>query len=84
MRLIEFPAVGEDNSYLAGIAPGPDGNLWFTEYLGNKVGKISPTGTITKFPLPSGNSYPLDITPGPDGNLWFTESGNNKIGKIIP
>jgi virginiamycin B lyase len=25
-----------------GIVTGPDGNLWFTEYGGNKIGKIVP------------------------------------------
>jgi streptogramin lyase len=23
-----------------GITSGPDGNLWFTEYVGNKIGQI--------------------------------------------
>ncbi len=31
------------------IAAGPDGNLWFTEADGNKIGRISPSGTITNF-----------------------------------
>ncbi len=37
-----------------GIIPGPDGNLWFTEVLGNKVGRITPSGTITEFSIPMG------------------------------
>ncbi len=24
-----------------GITAGPDGNLWFTEYIGNKIGRLS-------------------------------------------
>ena len=27
-----------------GIATGPDGNLWFTEADGNRIGRITPTG----------------------------------------
>jgi virginiamycin B lyase len=25
-----------------GITAGPDGNLWFTEQVGNKIGRITP------------------------------------------
>ena len=35
-----------------GIAAGGDGNLWFTERFGNKIGRIAPTGVnpvITEF-----------------------------------
>ena len=74
----------------AGIVTGPDGNLWFTETSGNKIGRITPLGTVTEFPVPTAGSRPLYITSGPDGNLWFTEeTGNrtvpehpNKIGRI--
>jgi hypothetical protein len=72
------------NSSPAGIAVGPDGNLWFTEYGGNKIGRITTTGTISEYELPTANSAPLGITAGSDGNLWFTEQGNDKIGRITP
>lgn len=65
-----------------GMAPGPDGNLWFTEGNGNKIGKITITGAITEFPVPTSGSYPIEITAGPDGNLWFTEYEGSKIGRI--
>ncbi len=67
-----------------GITAGPDGNLWFTEAAGNKIGRISPSGTITQFPLPTSDSWPDGITAGPDGNLWFTEFDGHKIGRISP
>jgi len=44
------------SSFPFGITVGPDGNLWFTELLVNRIGRITPTGTITKFPLPVGAS----------------------------
>ena len=67
-----------------GVTAGPDGNLWFTERDGNRVGKITPAGVITEFPLPNAGSGPTDITLGPDGNLWFTERDGNRIGTITP
>lgn len=51
----------------AGITAGPDGNLWFTEEAGNKIGRITTGGAITEFPIPSPSSLPVEITPGPDG-----------------
>jgi streptogramin lyase len=63
------------------ITTGPDGNLWFTELIANKVGKMTTSGTVTEYSLPE-KSQPLGITAGPDGNLWFADSGTSKIGKI--
>jgi hypothetical protein len=60
------------------IAKGPDGNLWFTldgTDSSSRIGRITPSGTITLFPLPgSGNDslFLSGISAGPDGNLWFT------------
>ena len=82
-NITEFP-VPTAYRDLGGITAGPDGNLWFTESTGNKIGRISPSGAITEFPLPTANSGPEGITAGPDGNLWFTESTGNKIGHISP
>ena len=54
------------------------------ESQGNKVGRITPAGVITEFPIPTASSLPWAITPGPDGSLWFTERTGNKIGRITP
>jgi virginiamycin B lyase len=76
---------GSVGSEYTDIAPGPDGNLWFTDYRGNKIGRISPAGIFLRpsFKLPHGG-LPLGIAPGPDGNMWFTEYGGNRIGRITP
>ena len=67
-----------------GISVGPDGNLWFTDNGTNKVGKITPSGAISEYPLNSEASRPMGIVKGPDGRLWFTEWGNNQIAAILP
>ncbi len=61
---------------------GSDGALWFTVYLGNKIGRITTAGAFTEFTVPTANSRPNGITAGPDGALWFTELQGNKIGRI--
>lgn len=67
--------------YAGRITAGPDGNLWFTENEADKIGRITTTGAITEFVLPTG-AHPFGIVSGPDGNLWFAEEGANKIGRI--
>ena len=54
---------------------GPDGNLWFTEAQGNKIGELFPeNGKITEYTISTDSSSPDSIAIGPDGNLWFTEN----------
>jgi virginiamycin B lyase len=62
------------------ITPGPDGNLWFTENQVNKIGRITPDGVFTEFPLLAG--YPRAIITGPDGLLWFTEGLGGVLGRM--
>lgn len=80
-RFSEF-VIPTANSSPYGIADGPDGKLWFTESSGNKVGRISTSGSIKEFPVPTGSSGPAGIVTGPDGKLWFTESTASKIASI--
>jgi streptogramin lyase len=75
-----------------GITTGPDGNLWVAETAANKIGRMTPAGAVTQFPLPaipeasqldpgSGPPGPVAITTGPDGALWFV-GVPGKIGRI--
>jgi len=70
-----------------GIALGPDGNIWFTEFANNTVGRLIPPSTaagnpmIDEFPL-AANSRPVGIAAGPDGNLWIAEDGTGKIARM--
>jgi hypothetical protein len=72
------------DSFPGDIKVGFDGNLWFSESETNKIGRITPSGQITEFPIPTPNSSPQGLTRGPDGNVWFTEFNANGIGSIIP
>lgn len=66
----------------AGIASGPDGNLWFTERNAGKIGRVTLAGVVTEFSIPTAASAPTSIAKGADGNLWFTENDGNNIGRI--
>jgi virginiamycin B lyase len=64
------------------IATGPDGSLWFTEFSSGKIGRISTSGVVMEFVIPTSASVPIGITSGPDGNLWFTEQFAHQIGRL--
>jgi virginiamycin B lyase len=86
--ITEFPPSGSLPlpSQPDGITVGPDGALWFTEFAGNSIGRITTAGAITHYPLPQGNGSPTDIAVGPDNRIWFTEESpsNSRIGIIDP
>ena len=66
-----------------GITAGPDGNLWFAEFGGSRIGRITPLGVVTEFSTGiTAGAFPFGITAGPDGNLWFTENTGTRIGRI--
>jgi streptogramin lyase/tRNA A-37 threonylcarbamoyl transferase component Bud32 len=69
---------------LAGITAGSDRNMWFTEAQTNRIGRITPSGAIKEFNVPTPDAGLGAITLGPDGACWFVEQRANKIGRITP
>ncbi len=79
--ITEFP-VPIAGSEPWGITLGPDGKMWFTDPGANKIGRITTSGTVTEFLLPSGGgSFPQRIASGRGNKVWFTEE-IAKIGRI--
>ena len=58
----EFP-LATAGSLPGDIARGSDGNLWFTEFGSDRIGRITPAGVITDFALAAG-SGPTGIAAG--------------------
>jgi virginiamycin B lyase len=65
------------------IAVGSDGNLWFVEQNAHKIGRITPEGSISEFPVSTAGII-WGIASGSDGNVWFTEYSASKIGRLVP
>jgi uncharacterized repeat protein (TIGR01451 family) len=86
--ITEFSAGITAGSEPVGITQGADGNLWFTEFNNNALGRITPSGAVTEFSLAALNaagSDPVGITSDPNnGLLYFTEVGYGRIGSINP
>jgi hypothetical protein len=54
-----YPVPGDASTGIVGLAAGPDGNVWFTATEGGLpggsfVGSMTPSGTVTRYPDPSG------------------------------
>jgi virginiamycin B lyase len=86
-------AVPSPGSSPFGIAAGPDGRIWFTEFgslHGGKIGVLAPTATttagITEFPIDTlgPHANPYGIVSGPKGRLWFTANGSTRVGFVAP
>lgn len=69
------------------ITVAPDGNLWFTEGLDNRISRITPSGAITNYYVPPVRIFeasPDGIAAEANGDLWFTESNGDVIGRLRP
>ena len=61
------------------------GALWVACYNLDEIERVSTTGIVTRFPVPSHlSNYPdvlSAIVKGP-GGMWLTEYAGNRIGRI--
>src|SRR5579859_92407 len=66
-------------------AVAPDGSMWFTEQLQNKLGRLDPeSGTFKEYALKIEDSGPHGLVADADGNIWFTGNAKAYIGKLDP
>jgi streptogramin lyase len=64
------------------VTSGPDGNIWFTEFVARRVGKFD---VVTKMAVEYGplTAPATAIAAGPDGNVWFTENTGPSTAPVI-
>jgi virginiamycin B lyase len=66
-------------------AVAPDGSLWVTEQMANKLGRLDPeTGTFKEYPLKTPNSGPHGLVVDSEGNVWFAAIFAGYVGKLNP
>lgn len=86
-HVTEFGGQLPKNQEAAEIVVAADGNLWFTlnsstRLLAAKrrppeIGRITPSGQVTTYPLPLGAKYGIgNLVAGPNGYLWFVGAGS--------
>ena len=77
---------------VGGLAPGgrptwianSGGFLWVTETAANDIARITTSGAVTTYPVPTTPAGLTGITAGPNGNVWFVESTASQVGQITP
>jgi len=89
-EIVEF-ITPTKNSSPTDLAFDQEGNLWFTEVHGNKIGKLIPSKTkpgtsegIVEYELPTPNSKPTYMLITRDGMIWFSAWGANSIDRLNP
>src|SRR2546430_17224996 len=66
----EFP-IATPASGATAITRGADGNLWFTEFNADRIGRITTAGAVSEPDTPPG-AAPLHVTVGPADSLQFS------------
>jgi virginiamycin B lyase len=74
------------NSHPRAIANGSDGNRWFTEgteftNAPAKIGRITPAGAVTEFPVDCNGCILTEITQGP-GDILYLTSNDPILGRF--
>ena len=84
-KIVEFP-LPNANSQPYTIVLGPDGQLWFTEVSGNRIGAMTTAGTFVEYPIPTASSGAVGLTfgPGESSVLYFTKSNLGTVGVMFP
>ena len=74
----EYPVPTPDSQML-GIAAGPDGNIWFTEQLGKKIGRITPAGVIVGDSNTAGGDHAFRYQDGVMTDLGTLPGGYTSV-----
>ena len=81
---------------LTGIAMGPDGNLYVTDYGSQAVRRVTPAGVVSTFAGNGTRGYaegtgpaatfdsPAGLAFAPNGDLLVADYGNHRIRRITP
>ncbi len=77
----EYPLknAGSPNQILQGV----DGNFYFTDTAGNKIGQFFfKAHAANYYSIPTKDSSPTAMTLGTDNQIYFVETAGNKVGQF--
>jgi streptogramin lyase len=61
------------------------GEVWFTAYGGNSIGRLDPaTDSTQTYPIPENDSGPTGIAVATDGKVWFAQRTANRLSQLDP
>jgi len=63
----------------------PDGNVWFSERQGNKIGRFDPkTETFKEYPLPGPEGSPYAVGVDKDRMVWYSSHEQDTMNRLNP
>jgi prepilin-type N-terminal cleavage/methylation domain-containing protein len=68
----------------AGITLGPDGNLYVSDYMNNRIRRVALDGAVTTFAGPSPFSWPSGLAFDRNGMLYVADWNNHRIRVVTP
>jgi len=74
----QFPVPTKHAEPLA-ITPGTHGDLWFSEYGANRIGRITTKGRVTEYRFPT-LKRPGRVVTARDGSIWV--AGTNRFARV--
>ena len=80
------PLVPNSNAHVGphSLQAGPDGSVWVTLALGNRLGRFDPKAQEwTLYPMSEG-FYPHTLRVDGEGRVWFTIAGSNHVARFDP
>jgi len=67
-----------------GLTVDTSGNVWVANTGLGTVSQVTPTGTVTNYPLPSGTTGQVtNVVIGSDGSLYVTQPGSSSITQVV-
>jgi virginiamycin B lyase len=87
------PKTGETTEFKPPQTPDMDGiivdmqdNVWFSDFMGNKLGKLDPkTKKFTMYQPPTSKARPYGIVQDKKtGDIWYADFSGNNITRFDP
>ena len=92
------PATAASFQSIDGIAIDSDGNLFLSEYWGNRVRRVAPNGIITTYAGTGHGGFsgdggaasqaevnaPAGLAVNAEGDLFIADTGNHRIRRVTP
>ncbi len=79
-HFVEYP-VREASQMPTAIAPGPDGTVWFSIDLSDRIGRLRD-GRIDLLPTGIKAIEPVGLAAAPDGSAWFTDNAAHAVSRV--
>lgn len=80
------PLVPNSNAHVGphSLQVGPDGSVWVTLALGNRLGRFDPRSEQWKLYALDEGFYPHTLRVDGKGRVWFTIAGSNHVARFDP